>query len=145
MKVQKSIEILAPPEKLWPFMAEPERIMQWYTPLQKFEYTGDKRCQVGAQFCFEEKVTNGVMKLNCEVTECIENERFAFKMNSGNMMKSYGEKWLIEAIPSGIRFTFSEQGELPGIMGKLITPIAERMSGANIDKMLARLKSLVEA
>ncbi len=29
MKVQRSIEIAAPPEKIWPFLVEPEKILKW--------------------------------------------------------------------------------------------------------------------
>ena len=145
MKVERSIEIAVPPEKIWSFLAEPEKILEWYIPLQKFEYTSERSCEVGAPLYFEEKVATGVMKLNCEVTECVENERFAFKMTSDNMMKSYEERWSVEATPSGGRFTFAEQGELPGIFGRLIGPIAERSSGGTIEKMLAKLKSLAEA
>lgn len=80
------------------------------------------------------------------VTEWVENEKFAFKMNSGNMMKTYQEVWTVEATPAGSRFTFLELGELSlGIIGKFLDPFAERGSGATIEKILAKLKSLVEA
>jgi len=145
MKVQRSIEIMAPPEKIWPFLVEPIKTLEWYIPLQKFEYTSDQSRKVGAPFYFEEKLPTGTMKLNCEVTEWVENESFAFKMTSGSMMKSYEERWSVEATQSGGRFTFAEQGELPGIFGRFIGAIAERSSGGTIEKMLAKLKSLVEA
>ena len=146
MKVEKSIDIAAPPEKIWPFLSEPEKILDWYIPLQKFEYTGDQRNKVGAPFYYEEKTTGGTIKLNCEVTELTENERFAFRMTSGNMLKSYEEVWTVKATPSGSQFTFFENGELGmGIIGKIIGPMAQRSSAATIDKMLAKLKSLAEA
>ena len=86
------------------------------------------------------------MKLNCVVTEYVENEKFAFKMTSGNMMKSYEERWTVEVTPSGSHFTFMEQGELPyGIIGRIIGPLAQRSSAAIVEKMLAKLKSLAEA
>ena len=145
MKVQRSIDIAAPPQKIWPFLTEPEKILEWYTLLQKFGYTGEQRHKVGAPFYFEEKVATGLMKLNCVVTEYVENEKFAFKMTSGNMMKSYEERWTVEVTPSGSHFTFMEQGELPyGIIGRIIGPLAQRSSAAIIEKMLAKLKSLAE-
>ena len=101
---------------------------------------------MGAPFYFEERVAGRLMKLNCVVTEWVENERFAFRMTSGNMMKSYEERWTAEATPSGSRFTFMEQGELSlGIIGRIMGPLAQRSSGATIEKMLTKLKSLVEA
>ena len=146
MKVQKSININAPPEKVWPYLAQPGAVRQWYTPLQEFKYTSAQRNEVGAPLHFEEKVAGRVMKLDCVVTEWAENECFAFKMKSGDMMKSYQERWTLQATPSGSRFTFSEQGEMPyGLVGRLIEPLAERSSAATIDKMLQKLKTLAEA
>ena len=146
MKVERSVEIAASPEKIWPFLVEPEKILQWYIPLQRFEYSSEQRSSIGAPLCFEEKVAGRLMKLSCVVTEWVENERFAFRMTSGSMMKRYEERWTVATTSSGSKFTFMEQGELPyGIVGKVIEPLAQRMSGSTIDKILVKLKSLVEA
>lgn len=145
MKVQKSIDLAASPEKVWPFLIEPNNILQWYIPLQRFEYTTSQYACEGAPLYFEEKVAGRLMKLNCLVTECVENNKFAFKMTSGNMMKSYEEKWTVETTPSGSTFTFMEQGELPyGFIGRVMEQFAQRMSASTIDRMLVKLKSLVE-
>ena len=146
MKVQRSIEIKAPPEKIWPFLIKPEEILKWYIPLKKFEYTSESRNKVGAPFYYEEKASGMLIKLNCIVTEYQENEVFAFRMNSGSMMKSYEERWTLKVIPSGSQFTFLEQGKLGwSIIGSIIDPLAQRSSAATVEKMLARLKLLAEA
>ena len=146
MEVTKFIDITVPPEIIWPFMSEPTKILEWYIPLQKFEYISEQRNKVGAPFYFEEKTTGGTIKLDCVVTEWEENKRFAFKMTSGNMLKSYQERWTVETTASGSRFTFMEQGELGlGIIGKIIRPLASRSSAATIEKMLAKLKDLAES
>lgn len=111
--------------------------------MQAFEYTGDRRATVGAPFRFEEKVAGRVMKLECVVTEWRENERLAFEMRSGNMMKSYGETWTVEAVPSGCRFTFTERGEFPLLNG-VLGALAGVMSRATVRRMLARLKARAE-
>jgi uncharacterized protein YndB with AHSA1/START domain len=146
MRVQQSVEIGAPPEEVWPFLAEPQKILQWYLPLQEFEYTGEQKGGLGAPFRFKEETPAGTLNLTCAVTEWVENEVFAFRMTSGNLMKDYSERWTLEAIPSGSRFTFTEQGELAfGIVGRLIGPLAAAGSAATVKKILARLKSLAEA
>jgi len=43
MLVSMSVEIQAPPEKVWPYLVEPEKTMQWFTALKKFEYTSEKK------------------------------------------------------------------------------------------------------
>jgi uncharacterized protein YndB with AHSA1/START domain len=87
MKVQRSIEIAAPPEKVWPLLVEPEKIMGWFNLLQKFEYTGDKRDGTGTTFYYEEKSSGQLLKLNYVVTEWVENEKLAFSVTSGSLKK----------------------------------------------------------
>ena len=144
MQVQKSIDIDATPKRVWEFLSDPEAIMQWYTPLQAFEYVGDQTNEVGAPFRFQEKVAGRVMTLECVVTEWTADERFCFEMTSGDVMRSYGETWTVEPVPSGCRFTFKESGELASPLNRVLGPVAEVMSGITVNKMLTRLKTLSE-
>ena len=64
-------------------------------------------------FYVEEKTDGPLMKLNFTITEWGENERLAFKITSGNFVKDYEQRWTVATIPSGSRFTFEEQVELP--------------------------------
>jgi uncharacterized protein YndB with AHSA1/START domain len=146
MRVERSIEIAAPPEKIWPFLVEPERIMKWWITLRKYDYTSEQHTGIGMRFYVEEKTSGSLMKLNFEITEWVENEKIAFKMTSGTGVKVYEQRWVLEATPSGNRFNFMEKVELPyGIINKLIEPLVRCMSGATINKMLAKLKGLAEA
>ena len=145
MRVERSIEIAAPPEKIWPFLVEPEKIMKWFTFLQRFEYTGEQRSGVGTPFYYEEKSGPQLMKLNYVVTEWVENKRLAFVMTSGSLKKD-DQIWSLEAIPSGSRFTMTEDVEMPwGIISKILGALLAGMVGKNIKKILGNLKSLVEA
>ncbi len=86
------------------------------------------------------------MKLNFTVTEWAENESLAFSMTSGTGVKGYEIRCMIEPTPSGSRFTFMENFELPfGIIGKLIGKVGQNTSKATVGKMLVILKSLAEA
>jgi uncharacterized protein YndB with AHSA1/START domain len=146
MKVQRSIEIAATPEKIWPFLTMPEKILKWFTLLKKFEYTGDKRSGAGTTFYYEEKSSGQLMKLNYKVTEWVENKKLAFSVTSGSLKKD-DQVWSIEAIPAGSRFTMFEDLEMPmGIFGKIIGALfGGMMIGKNIEKILANLKRLAEA
>ena len=146
MKVQRSVEIAAPPEKVWPLLVEPDKILQWFTLLRKFEYTGDKRSGVDTTFYYEEKTSGQLLKIHFVVTEWVENQKLAFSVTSGSLKKD-DQVWSIEAIPSGSRFTMFEDLEMPmGIIGKIIGALfGERMIGKNMEKILANLKRLAEA
>ena len=145
MRVQKSIEITAPPQRIWPFFVEPEKVLQWCITFKRFEYTSDQRSGVGTPLYIEEQAGGPLMKMSFEVTEWKENEKIALRMVSGTGVKSYEQSWSVEAIPSGSRFTFREEVELPfGVIGKLLGFILEPMSAGTVDKMLLKLKTLAE-
>lgn len=146
MKVQGAIEIAAPPQKIWPFLVEPDKILKWCITYQKFEYTGEKRPGAGATFYLEEKAGGPLMKLNFAVTEWVQNQRLACKMTSGNFLKGYEQQMTLEAIPTGSRFTFAEEIKMPyGPIGSVIGFLGKSSSQAHLKEMMAKLKSLAEA
>ena len=70
MRVETSILIAAPPEKIWPFLVEPEKILKWCITFKKFEYTGEQRSGVGMPFYVEEKAgPMPLMRLNFKIRE----------------------------------------------------------------------------
>ena len=73
MRVERSVEIAAPPKKIWPFMVEPEKILKWIITFQKFEYTTEQYSGVSTPFYVEEKACGPLMKINFTVTELVEN------------------------------------------------------------------------
>jgi uncharacterized protein YndB with AHSA1/START domain len=146
MKVQKAIEINAPPKKIWSFFVEPKKVLQWYSTFRRFEYTSNQRSGVGTPLYIKEQAGGGLTKMQFEVTEWKENEKLALQMVSGANYGSYDQLWSLEPISLGSRFTFMEEIIFPhGVIGKLIGLIAQRMSAATADKILTKLKTLAEA
>jgi uncharacterized protein YndB with AHSA1/START domain len=146
MRVQKAIEINAPPERVWPFFVEPEKVLQWYSTFKRFEYTTNQRSGVGTPIYIEEQAGGSRMKIHFQAIEWEENAKLALQMVSGSSVKSYQQVWSLEATPSGSRFTFKEEIEFPfGIIGKLIGLIAQGMSEATVSKIQLELKALAEA
>jgi len=145
MKIQKAIEINAPPEKIWQFFVEPEKVLQWCITFKKFEYTGNQRSGKGTLLYIEEEAGGRLSKMQFEVIEWKENEKLAIRMVSGGNYKSYEQCFSVEPTPSGSKVSFMEEIVLPyGVIGKLIGAIAQGMSNANVDKMFAKLKVLAE-
>ncbi len=143
--MQRSIEILAPPEAIWPLLTDPERILKWFDLLRRFEYTSDRRGGVGTTFYYEEKSGGQLMKLNYVVTDWSQNQKLAFKATSGSLKKD-DQVWSIDPIPSGSRFTMFEDLEMPfGIVGKIVGFLfGGMMIGRSMEKILANLKRMAE-
>ena len=146
MRIQRSTEIAASTEKIWPFMTEPEKVLQWCITFEKFDYPGEQHSGTGTPLYVEEKKPGQPMKLNFVTTDWAENERISFKMESGDFVKKYEQVWAIDPTPSGSRFTFSEDIEFPyGVLGKAMGLLSKRGSEAHVKTMLTNLKTLAEA
>ncbi len=71
MLVRMSVEIEAPPEKAWPFLVDPEKTIQWFTALKKFEYTSEERDGIGSTFYWEEEARGRTYRLSFVTTDYV--------------------------------------------------------------------------
>ncbi len=146
MLVSMSVYISAPAEKDWPFRVEPEKTIQWFTALKKFDYTSEEHGGVGSTFYWFEEAAGRTYNLYFETTEWVESEVFGYRMTSGDFFKSYNERWEIDATPDGCRFTFNDHIEFPyGPFGKIIGWFAARNAAETGNEILGNLKRLAEA
>ncbi len=145
MHVRRSVEIAAPPERVWPLMVEPEDIKRWYPSLRTYEYEDSGRRGLGAHVYAEEKATGPLMKLHFEISDWVPDRQIALHLVSGTGVKGYDQTWTIEPVASGSRFTFEETVTLPyGILGRLIGWVGQRSSESHVEEMLATAKALAE-
>ena len=145
MKVSMSVDIDAPPERVWPYLIEPEKTMSWYTSLQKFDYTSD-RPGPDSTFYWEEDVRGKIYWNHFRTTEWVENQVFAYEMTSSSFFKAYTERWEIEPTASGCRFSFNDTLVFPyGLWGKVMGFFGERMAKKSSRQILQNLKRLAEA
>lgn len=146
MKIQKSIEIAAVAEKIWPFLVEPANIMKWCSTVKRIIHTSEQHSGLRTPFYFEERSVGRLMKLHFVVTEWIVNQSVAFKMTSGNLVRGYEQRYTLKPTPTGIRLTCFENVTLPfGILGKFVELFRKPISEAHVERMMVKLKSLGEA
>ena len=145
MKIHGSVEIAAPPEKIWPFLVEPEKRLKWATVLEELEYTSDQRSGIGTPFYFKLKGARPI-KVNFVYVEWVNNEKLVSQMTSSDFIKNYEQIFTLERTQSGTRFTGAEQIQWPyGVIGKAMGLLFQRLIKLRVGKMLATLKSLAEA
>ena len=145
MKIQKTIQIAAPANKIWPFLIEPQNVMRW-CPVETIRYTSEQRSGLKTPFYFEELAVGQLFKMNFVVTEWVENESVAFKMTCGNIVKGYEQRYTIQSIPSGSQFTCFEDVKMPyGVLGSVAGLCRRSVSEGRLERMLGKLKVLAEA
>ena len=145
MKVSRSIDTAASPQKVWPLLVQPEAILKWFTLLEKFHYTSEPPHGRGATFHYEERSGGRLMKCDYRVTDWVEGQRFAFTLVSGPLAKD-DQVWRIEALGAGSRVTLEEDVELSGgVFGRMLLALGVgRMIGRHLQEMLVNLKKLAE-
>ena len=146
VKISRSIETAASPQRVWPLLVQPKAILEWFTLLERFDYTSEPPYGPGATFHYEERSGGRLMKCDYRVTDWVENQRFAFTLTAGPMPKD-DQVWRIEALPAGSRVTLEEDVELPGrVLGRMLLKLGVgRTIGQHLDEMLVDLKRLAEA
>ena len=145
MKVEKSIEIAAPPEKIWSLVSQRENLLRWHPRAQRFDFIGEQHSGVGATFYMEGKGDGGAMRSVCEITEWQENKKFAFHEILG-MTKKFDAAFTIEATETGSRLTMLWDTVLPyWIIGKIMLLFFRKQWAKMTDQMLTNIKRLAEA
>jgi len=142
-KVNESVWLNARPEEVWPFIVEPERLMQWRTDIRRFEILDEEPAGVGTRFYIEKEVNKEMRRFDCVIERLDENRRFAFAGESPGFASVQAE---YEIVPEGegCRFVIRETVNVSGI-----NPLVDRLFvqwglARTIRGFLARLRSVVE-
>lgn len=145
MKVERSIEISASPQTIWPFLTDPGKIILWFDTFQKCEYSGKTLNGLGAAYYVEEKVPGPLRKVNFEAITWDEYERLILRMTSGKNVNSYEIHWSLKPGESGTTFHFIEEVGMPfGPVGKILGKLGQRTANGMVEGMLVKLKDLSE-
>jgi uncharacterized protein YndB with AHSA1/START domain len=144
-RIEKSIEIGAPREKVWEMLAF-DRLPEWNEEYGDVKYTSEVRnpedkYSVGARSHTKMK---GAGEIDFEVTESLENEKMTFRM-LGKRANNTVVTYVLESIDDGTRFVYVMTYELPwGILGKGLGKLAKGSLEKEGEKALEKLKSILE-
>lgn len=148
----KSIEIEAPPWKVWEMLAI-DRWTEWNEETQKrvkrVEYTSEihipkDRYRVGATSNFVDK--HDKLYLACEVTASIENKKIAYRLRADMhpFVRQIAQTFVLEPLETGTRLTCVLNYERFGwgILGRTIIKLMTVRKG--IERALENLRTILE-
>jgi uncharacterized protein YndB with AHSA1/START domain len=148
-----SIDIAAPPERVYALVADITRMGEWSPECFHCEWTkGATGPAVGARFKAKNKGGRGPSWFNTPVvTTADEGRKFAFN-RSGPGVGSYTWSYTMEPTPTGTRLTESFDADKP--LGKAMTWITQKWTGSDdrdadlhegMTTTVARIKAAAEA
>ena len=143
-RIEKSIEINASPEKVWPLIAH-ERIPEWFELFKKVESTSKEKDNVGATHHMTSEIA-GVARAEWdgETTEWIENKMYAWRSIGGHFT-GFGSM-ILSPTNTGTKFSMMMDYELPySVLGKMIDKLrVHRVIDNSINEGLKKLKDMLE-
>lgn len=145
-KVQRSVEIAAPPSKIYPLVVAPRQWKNWAVwnerdPAMTIEYSGPES-GVGAKWSWQSKTEgNGSM----DFTAAVPDERVDYLLVFPDFdMKSRGQ---LRLQPSGTvtRVTWTNEGDVgSNPLNRYFAVMMDSMVGPDFEAGLKKLKALAE-
>ena len=140
-RIEKSIEIRAPPEKVWEMLAV-DRHLEWMEEWKSVKYisevqTPEDKYRVGASA----RVTQKHGEFDLEIEESLENEKIMLRSKELHFTVTY----ILKPVDGGTKLTWVGELEMRwGILGKALSGIFIRMEEKGIQRGLEKLKSILE-
>jgi len=145
-RVEKSIEIRAPPEKVWEMVAF-DRHPEWFEERKSVEYTSEVRTpedkyRVGASARITEKHFG---KFDIEITESLENEKITYLCRGIPHSKNVIETFTLKPTEAGTKVTFVADGEVPNPIYRILEKLfVHRAIEKGTERSLEKLKYILE-
>jgi uncharacterized protein YndB with AHSA1/START domain len=144
VRMEKSIDIRAPPEKVWEALAM-DRLPEWMNLLEvkSAKYisevtTPEDKFRVGASAHIIEKR----WEYDLNVTESLEKEKITVH-SKGKYV--YTMTYILKPIDGGTKLTWVSEIEVPwGILGRALSGLFSRTALKDVEKALEKLKSIAE-
>ncbi len=142
-RIEKSIEINATPEKIWPLI-QWEKIPEWHTEFKKIEVTSKDKYKVGSTVHEIIEVGGTIREMDAEITEFTENEKVAWRTTGGAFTAS--GYFALSPTKAGTKVTQMMDYELPySVFGKLIDKLrVHKAIDESYDVALKKLKDIIE-
>ena len=147
-RFEMSIEIRAPPERVWEMLAL-DRWSEWQVgggisslQMEGIKFTSEvntpeDKYRVGAS-------ARPKWEATFKVTESLKNEKITYLIEEPG--RNSAITLVLEPVEEGTKFTYAVSYEMPwGIFGKFIEKLfAKRMGESDVEKSLQKLKNILE-
>ncbi|RLE19079.1 MAG: hypothetical protein DRJ50_12525 [Actinobacteria bacterium] len=140
-RVERSVEIAAPPEAVWARIVDHKTWPEWFTAIDSIVILGSPTGVGGGR-----RVTATKMSLDEEFTAWDENEHFAFAVVKSKLpiLESLAESVRIEPTEEGSRVTYRQGLQAKRGFGKALD-VMWKPSTKKLEEALQNLKNLIES
>jgi len=143
-RIEKSIVIRAPPEKVWEMLAW-DRHPEWNKGVKSAEYTSEVRTpedkfRVGAS-----AHVTGPEEFDVEIMGSLENEKIAGRYLGIGGARNVTGTYTLKSTEAGTEMTLVAEYEVTNLILKMIDKLYNYIKGEkDLEKSLEKLKSILE-
>jgi uncharacterized protein YndB with AHSA1/START domain len=145
VKVERSIEIAATPERIYEVIMDPACLERWVTIHSALEHAPEGPLQHGSELTQRLQLAGRGFTVHWKVVENRPARRVVWE-GSGPMRSRAGVTY--ELAPAGdgaTSFTYTNEFALPGgPLGRVAGPVVKRVTAGELDESLRRLRAFVE-
>ena len=144
MKVERTIEIAAPPHRVYDVVMDPSRLEDWVTIHHHLEDAPNGPLKKGSKLTQYLRLAGKRFKVRWTVVENDPCVRVVWE-GRGPVASHARVVYELEGNGDGTRFSYLNEYDLPGgPLGRFATRAVSRVTQKELDGSLQRLKSLVE-
>ncbi len=147
MKLEREIEIDAPPERVYEILTDPDCLGEWVTIQEELEEAPKGRdLEAGDTLRQRMKVAGQRFRLSWTVVDANRPSRVEWEGSGPMGSKAHAVYELDDNGNGGTHFSYMNEYALPGgAVGRIAGRAIVKASGREADKTLERLKKLVES
>jgi len=143
-RIERSIEIRAPPEKVWEALAF-DRHPEWSEQYKSVEYTSEvntpeDKYKVGASCRMNTK--EGIVEI--KIIESLKNEKIMYRVQGMKGVRNVNGTFTLKPTEAGTKITAVSEYEMSNLMMKMLAKLASKALEKDFEKGLEKLKSILE-
>lgn len=144
MRVNASIQVRAPIDKVWAIVTDPERVLGFMSGVTRWEVAGERRTGLGARYRVLFRVGAAEVGGLIEVVEWEEPRELAWTSVTGIDQRG---RWRLRELPGGrtrveLRMAYGVVGA--GVWGWIAERIAAPTLAGHLRRSLRQLQGLIE-
>jgi carbon monoxide dehydrogenase subunit G len=144
VKVERSIEISAAPEKVYEVIMNPSCLEEWVTIHSSLEDAPEGNLRQGSRLTQRLELAGRSFTVRWTVVENEPARRVVWE-GRGPMRSHAGVTYQLQPVGGGTRFSYTNEFSLPGgPLGRVAGPVIRRVTAGELDRSLNRLKAMVE-
>jgi uncharacterized protein YndB with AHSA1/START domain len=121
-KIEKSVKINAPPEKVFGLLTDREQVPKWNKLIKEARVTSTQQTGVGSTVHYVGEAGGAQGEWDIETTEWVKNKKYATRTTSGDLAMLV--TWTLKEVNGGTELTYEIRYELPySILGKIINKL----------------------